>query len=76
MFDSCDTRQCTKITIMNDSLVESIESFFVTLERTSELDPRITLDQAVGEIVITATDGLLYIQLCVEYIISHTLNII
>ena len=45
---------------MNDALEESIESFFVTLERTSDLDPRITLDPAVGEIFITPNDGLLY----------------
>ena len=40
-------------------LVESTESFSVTLERTTELDTRITLDPDVGEIVIT--DGSLYI---------------
>ena len=59
MFDSCETRQCTNITIMNDALEESIESFFVTLERTQDLDPRITLDPAVGEIFVTTDDGLL-----------------
>ena len=57
MFDSCETRQCTNITIMNDT---SIESFFVTLEKTPDLDSRITLDPAVGEIFVTANDGLLY----------------
>ena len=55
-FDSCETRQCTNIAIMNDALVESAESFSVILERTSELDTRITLDPDVGEIVIN--DGL------------------
>ena len=61
MFDTCETRQCTNITIVNILIEESIESFFVTLERTTDLDPRITLDPAVGEIFITANDGLLYI---------------
>ena len=56
MFKSCEKRQCTNITIMNDVLVESTESFFVTLERTPDLDTRITLDPEFGEIEIT--DGL------------------
>ena len=59
MFDSCETRQCANITIMKDVLVESTESFSVTLERTSDLDNRITLDPNFGEIVIT--DGLFHI---------------
>ena len=58
-FDSCETRQCTNITIMNDMLVENTESFSVTLVRTADLDTRITLDPDVGEIVIT--DGSFYI---------------
>ena len=59
MFDSCETRQCTNIAIMNDGLEESTESFSVTLERTSELDTRIILDPDIGEIVIN--DGWFYI---------------
>ena len=62
MFDSCETEQCTNITIIKDVFKEDNESFSVSLVRTSELDPRITLDPAVGEIEITANDGLLYIQ--------------
>ena len=61
MFDSCETQKCTNITITNDVLKEDSESFSVSLVRTSELDTRITLDPAVGEIEITANDGLLYV---------------
>ena len=57
-FDSCDTRQCTEITIVDDMIVELTESFFVTLERTPGLDSRITLDPVDGEIEITDDDGL------------------
>ena len=58
IFDSCETRQCTNITIINDMLVENTESFSVTLVRTTELDTRITLDPDIGEIVIN--DGSFY----------------
>ena len=55
-FDSCDTRQCTKIPIVDDMIVEVTESFFVILERTPGLDSRITLDPVVGEIEIIDGD--------------------
>ena len=76
MFDSCDTRQCTNISIINDVFTEDTESFSVSLVRTSELDPRITLDPAVGEIEITDNDGLLYIQnYAIDYVIQIPLAI-
>ena len=56
-FDACDTRQCTEISIENDMIVEITESFFVTLERTPDLDSRITLNPVDGEIEITDNDG-------------------
>ena len=56
-FDTCDTRQCTEISIMDDMIVELTESFFVTLERTPGLDSRITLDPVDGEIEIIDNDG-------------------
>ena len=56
-FDTCDTRQCTEIPIVDDMIVELTESFFVTLERTPGLDSRITLDPVDGEIEITDDDG-------------------
>ena len=58
MFDQCETRQCANISIV---LQKSTKSSFVTLERTPDLDPRITLNATVGEIVIT--DGWLYIYI-------------
>ena len=56
-FGACDTRQCTEIPIVNDMIVEMNESFFVTLEMTSDPDSRITLDLVDGEIEITDNDG-------------------
>ena len=45
------------ITIQNDEMSEQLESFFVSLERTNDLDSRITLDPVDGEIVITDAGG-------------------
>ena len=56
-FGSCATRQCTEIPIVDDMMVELTESFFVTLERTTGLDSRITLDPVDGEIEIIDDDG-------------------
>ena len=67
-FDTCDTRHCTEIPIVNDMIVELTESFFVTLERTLGLDSRITLDPVNGEIEITDDDGVYYYH-------AHTWNI-
>ena len=52
-FGACDTRQCTEIPIVDVMIVEMTESFFVILERTPDLDSRITLDHVDGEIEIT-----------------------
>ena len=51
-FASCGTRQCASITIINDVVAESAESFFVNLQRTPGLDHRITLNPDVGQITI------------------------
>ena len=56
-FDTCDTRQCTEISIEDDMKAELTESFFITLERTPGLDSRITLDPVDGEIEISDNDG-------------------
>ena len=58
IFDTCDTRHCTNITIKNDAVLENTESFFVKLLRTPDLDSRITLDPVLAEIEITDNDGL------------------
>ena len=55
---SCNTRQCTEITIVDDMIAEMTESFFVTLERSPGLDSRLTLDPVDGEIEIIDDDGI------------------
>ena len=52
-FAACDERQCVDIIIEDDSIPEELESFDVTLERTTGLDARIRLDpvDAVVEII-------------------------
>ena len=57
-FDTCETRKCTNIAIANDDILEGTESFNVTLEDTSGLDDRITLDPVDGEIQISDRDGI------------------
>ena len=57
MFDSCETQQCSNITITNDVRLENTESFSITLLRATDTN-NITLDPVVGEIEITDDDGL------------------
>ena len=57
MFGACERRRCVNVTIENDVVLEDTESFDVTLERTTGLDGRITLDPVDGEIEITDNDG-------------------
>ena len=56
-FSACQNRSCVNITIHDDMIVENVESFNVTLERTPGLDMRITLDPVDGEIEISDNDG-------------------
>ena len=51
-FESCDTRRCVNISILSDLIEEPDESFNYTLERTPDLDSRISLDPVEGEVVI------------------------
>ena len=55
---SCETKQCVDVTIVGDVVLENVESFHVTLERTSGLDMRITctLDPVDGIINIRDND--------------------
>ena len=48
-FELCETRRCVTISIVRD---EPEESFNYTLERTPDLDSRISLDPVEGEVVI------------------------
>ena len=56
-FSACQRRQCVTIPILEDSVPEGVEYFNVTLERTPDLDPRITLNPVDG--LIEIFDGLL-----------------
>ena len=55
MFDTCETRQCTEITIVDDVALEKEEIFSLT---SPGLDDRITFKPAIGEIRINANDGM------------------
>ena len=57
MFDECELQSCTPVLIVDDMVLENVESFNVTLERTPGLDMRITLDPVDGEIEISDDDG-------------------
>ena len=57
-FGTCNTQQCIEISIVDDMIVEMTESFFVTLERISDLDSRIRLDPVEEKVEITDNDGL------------------
>ena len=52
MFGICQTRQCVEITIVDDGVLENVESFFVNLESTPGLDSRITLNPTRAEVQI------------------------
>jgi len=58
MFDTCDTRKCVDIQIVDDNIEEGTEIFTATLERTPGLDPRITLDPDSATVEITNDDGM------------------
>ena len=56
-FGACETRSCVNLSIMNDVTLEPVKSLHVNLERTTELDSRITLNSVDGEIDIIDDDG-------------------
>ena len=56
-FDACQRQKCVNISIQNDGVLEQLESFFVNLARTPELDCRITLDPVDGDIEILDFNG-------------------
>lgn len=56
-FETCESRSCVEITIVNDRILEIDETFSVVLNRTSDLDSRITLDPTEAEIIIIDDDG-------------------
>ena len=52
LFPACETQQCVNVGIVDDLSDEPEEGFGVTLERTPELNSRIILNPANGEIRI------------------------
>ena len=47
---------CVLLLIMDDNIAERVESFYVTLERTPDLDDRITLDPAAVHALVEIVD--------------------
>ena len=52
MFEACDRRQCVNVTIVDDDVLERVESFDVALGRTPGLHGRIILNPVAGVIEI------------------------
>ena len=57
MFEACTTRVCEALSIVDDDVSERTESFYLTLERTNDLDSRIILNPSDGEVTILNDDG-------------------
>ena len=66
-FPACTLRQCVNVSIIDDMLQETNESFSLTLERSPGLDSRITLDPAHSTVIILNDDSKCK-QLCYTYI--------
>ena len=57
-FAACDERSCVNVTIVDDLVDEQIiETFTVTLGRTTDLDGRIMLNPVNGLVEIECNDG-------------------
>ena len=73
-FDACQTRRCIDVTIVDDLVDEPLEYFDFTLERTPDLDTRISLNPVDGRIAIIDNDGKYYI--CMNWDILTTIPFI
>ena len=49
-FDACQNRSCINVTIVDDLVDKPLEYFYFTLERTPDLDTRISLNPVDGRI--------------------------
>ena len=56
-FAPCQMRSCVDAVIVDDDVLEMMESFSITLERTTGLDDRIDLDPVDGVVQINDSDG-------------------
>ena len=52
----CETVKCETIVIADDPTLEYSETFGITLNRTTGLDPRIRLYPSADAVLITVTD--------------------
>ena len=68
-FSACQDKACTDIAISDDIIAEYEESFTISLERTPDLDSRISLSAESGIINIMDDDGMLfeYFLLLIEF---------
>ena len=57
VFEPCSREACTTITIIDDLVDEPDEQFFIVLNRTVDLDTRITISPSEGEITIEDNDS-------------------
>ena len=57
MFAACERKNCVNLYITNDIILEKDESFDLTVEKTSDLESRITLDPVNGVVEIIDNDG-------------------
>ena len=55
LFDTCDSRACVKLSVMDDSIAENVKSFIITLEMTH---PKIHLESVHGVVTIVDDDGM------------------
>ena len=56
-FAACETRRCVTVIIVDDLVDEPLEFFHYTLERTPNLDPRISLTPVDEVVEIIDNDG-------------------
>ena len=65
-FSANQRRLCVTISIVDDMVVEQRESFSITLERTPDLNSRITLSSDSAEVVIPNNDGEMVVARCYD----------
>ena len=60
--EKCRLEKCITIPLHNDMMLEQVEAFSVSLERTNDLDERIVLhnDYVHKEVIIMDDDGELF----------------
>ena len=87
MFDRCQKKSCVNLTIVNDDVLEMVESFTVSLgnpnpnisiqteDRFAHLTSRISIDPATAVIRITGIDGGDCTHVNAKYLNSYTLYI-